>query len=104
MELLLKDKAKAQQLSVEELALGILGHALENDELFPTPEEVVAKIQATPPDPRNIRPASGSLAEALQTASTDPKFDLAEWNSAWASVEAEMKMITRANTIAEGRK
>ena len=54
MELLLKDKAKAQQLSVEELALGILGHALENDEPFPTPEEVVAKIQATPLESRNI--------------------------------------------------
>ena len=36
------------------------------EEAFPTPEDVVAKIQATPPNSRTVRPARGSLAEALR--------------------------------------
>ena len=70
---------------------------------FPTPEEVVAKIQATPPSPGSLQPASGSLAEALRHAPENPDFDLAIWNQAWTDVEAEMRSITRANNVAEGR-
>jgi plasmid stability protein len=99
----LERRASAQRLSVERLALDILSDALEAEESFPTPEEVVAKIRATPPNPRGIRPAAGSLAEALRDAPDDPDFDLASWRREWAVVEAEMKAITRANDIAEGR-
>jgi len=64
---------------------------------------VVAKIQATPPNPANIRPATGSLAEALQNAPDDPDFDLETWIREWSMIEYEMKAITHANSIAEGR-
>ena len=103
IETQLHRKAEVQHLSVEELALEILGRALKTAELFPTPGEVVAKIQATPPNPHSIRPASGSLAEALRQAPNDPDFDLTLWNREWAAVEVEMKAITRANAIVEGR-
>lgn len=66
------------------------------EEAFSTPEEVVAKIQATPLNPRSIRPGQGSLAEALHSAPEDPNFDLATWEREWAEVEAEIKAMARA--------
>lgn len=103
LESLLQRKAQSQHLSAEELALEILGYALETEEPFLSPKAVVAKIKATPPDKHSLRPASGSLAEALRYAPTDPHFDLATWNEEWAAIEAEMQALTHANTIAEGR-
>ena len=38
-----------------------------------------------------------------QNAPDDPDFDLESWRQQWAAVEAEMKAITRANDMAEGR-
>jgi cell pole-organizing protein PopZ len=69
----------------------------------PTLEEVVAQIKATPPNPAAIHPATASLADLLLDAPEDPDFDLERWTQQWAAVEAEMKAITRANDIAEGR-
>lgn len=99
----LQNKAEAQKRSVEDLVLEILGTALEAEAAFPLLEEVVAKIKATPPNPGSIRPSRGSLAEALRSTSPDSDFDLAKWNREWAAVEAEMKAITLADDIAEGR-
>jgi predicted DNA-binding protein len=77
---------------------------LSNDQDdYPSLEEIVAKIKATPSDPSNIHPATQSLAELLAASPEDPSFDLEEWNREWATVEAEMKAITRANDRAEGR-
>lgn len=103
METKLKHKAEVQHLSVEELALDLLGRALQAVEHSPTPEQVVAKIQATPPNPHHLRPATGSLAEALRYSPDDPDFDLTAWNREWEAVEAQMKALARANAIAEGR-
>lgn len=63
----------------------------------------MAKIRALPKSPPNVRPAKGSLVDALRNAPRDPKFDLDEWNRQWAMIEAEMKAITKTNDIAEGR-
>jgi hypothetical protein len=30
-------------------------------------------------------------------------FDLAQWNTDWAAVEAEMRAMTRSDDLAEGR-
>ena len=49
------------------------------------------EIKAEPPNPAAIRPATGSLAEALQNAPEDPDFDLETWTRQWEAVEAEMK-------------
>ncbi len=101
----LQTRAEIQQVSLAELIADLLtiAFAVEPDDDFPTPEEVVAEIKATPPNPANIHPATGSLAESLQNAPHDPDFDLESWNREWAKVEAEMKAITRANDVAEGR-
>ena len=98
----LENQAKMHQVSAEELALRILGSALEGCTL-PTPREVVAKIQATPPDTTQIRPATSNLANVLLGAPEDPSFDLETWNRQWSVVEVELKAVTRANDVAEGR-
>jgi plasmid stability protein len=100
----LRIRAKRQHLQVEELVFTILKNALQpaNQNVL-TPEEVVAKIKATPPTPKNIRPATGSLLEALRNAPDYPDFDLETWEKEWADVEREMKAVTRANALAEGR-
>jgi hypothetical protein len=49
------------------------------DDGVPTVAEVVARIQATPPNPVMITPPQGDLAEALRNGPTDPDFDLKTW-------------------------
>jgi hypothetical protein len=71
-------------------------NALENAP-FSSPEEVVARIKATPPEPGSLRPASGSLADTLRNAPQDPDFDLETWNKAWGDIAAEMRATTHAN-------
>ncbi len=105
-ELASKLEAWANSLhqALDKLVIDIVADALEEEpDAFPTLEEVVAKIKATPPDPTSFHPATGSLAEALADSPLEPSFDEEEWHREWAKVEAEMKAMTRANDIAEGR-
>jgi len=74
--------------------------AIRND---PEMIALVERIKATTPNPAAIRPATGSLSEALQNAPQDPDFDLETWTRQWDAVETEMKAIDRADDIAEGR-
>ncbi len=99
----LEQAATVRQLSVEQVAISLLDDALVTDYRGPSPEEVVARIRALPANPKGVRPASGSLGEALRVAPDDRSFDLTMWQQDWAVVEEEMKEITRANDIAEGR-
>ena len=100
----LQHRAEEKKISLDELVVDLLTDALASEpEAYPSLEEVVARIKATPPNLANIRPATGSLAEALQNAPDDPDFDLETWTQQWAAIEAEMKAITRANDITEGR-
>ena len=98
----LQNIAKREQLSVEQLAIRILTAALEDAELV-TPPEAVERIQATPPNPSQVRPATTNLADVLHAAAGDPCIDLESWNRQWSVVETEFKAITRANDLAEGR-
>lgn len=95
----LQQQAEAQHRSVEDIALSILNDALEPAPVFPTVEDVVAKIKATPRNPDSTRPAAGSLADALRKAPSSPDFDLAQWNKDWEAVEAEMRAITHADDV-----
>ena len=97
----LENRAKQQQLSVEQFAISLLTEAIESES--DTPLEVVARIRATAPNPSQFRPATADLADVLRAAPGDPCFDLENWNRQWSVIEAEMKAITRANDIAEGR-
>mgnify|MGYP005725371167 CR=1 FL=1 len=103
LESQLQDQANASKLSLQEMVIEILTRALAAEDDYPTPEQVVAEIQATPKNPNSFRPASGSLADALRNAPEDPDFDLDTWNREWAAVEQEMKTTALANAIAEGR-
>jgi len=98
----LENKAKKQQLSVEQFVIGILTEAAEESE-SETLQEVVARIRATPPNPSLIRPATGNLADLQIASPDDPYFDLESWERQWSILEAESKAITRANDVAEGR-
>ncbi|MFI5458013.1 MAG: hypothetical protein ACHRXM_21445 [Isosphaerales bacterium] len=98
----LESRAKKQQLSVEQFAIGILTAALEESESV-TPREAVTRIQATAPNPSQVRPATANLADVLNAAPGDPCFDLESWKRQWSVVGAELKAITRANDAAEGR-
>ena len=97
----LREAAERRKIAPETLAAQILEEALVPDP-FPTLEEVVAKIKALPRDPDNIRPATASLRELLENAPEDPDFDLVRWQEEWDRVEAEMKAIERADSIADG--
>ena len=103
LEVRLQKKAAGLRLPLEKAALEILSRALGTDEKTQSPEDVVAKIQALPPNPKSIRLANPSLAEALSNAPTDPDFDLATWNRDWSQAETEMKAVTRLNAANEGR-
>lgn len=97
----LRDAARRQHLSPEQLAALILEDALAPDP-FPTLEEVVAKIKALPTKPENVRPATGSLLDLLASDPEEVDFDLEGWQQEWDKVEAEMKAIERENSLAEG--
>ena len=97
----LENRAKKQQLSVEQFAISLLTEAIESES--DTPLEVVARIRATPPNPSRIRPATANLADVLRASPGDPCFDLENWNRQWSAIEAERKAVTRANDLAEGR-
>ena len=99
----LEQVATVHQLSVEEVAISLLDGALMADLRGPSPEEVVARIRSLPPSPQGVRPASGSLGDALRAVPGNPDFDLTAWQAEWAAVETEMKRITHANDLAEGR-
>ncbi len=111
----LQTKAQLQRRSKEEIAVELLDQALDaglalSDYIPPALDELVARIRATPPNPANQfdeRAMMQGLGECLQAsiAAEDPNepFDEAEWKRQWAAVEAEMKAITRANDLAEGR-
>ena len=99
----LQRQAKAPHRSAEDVALGILHDALEGMAVFPPIEDIVATIKAARPNHQNIRPARGSLADALRSAPSDPDFDLARWNQDWSAVESEMRAMTRADDLAESR-
>ncbi len=103
VEVQLQRQAKAQHRSAEDVALGILHDALAGMAVFPPTDAVVANIQAARPHPQNIRQARGSLADALRSAPNNPDFDLTQWNHDWAAVESEMRAMTRADDLAEGR-
>jgi hypothetical protein len=103
MERKLKRKAEKEHRPLEQVIVDLLAEALAMENAFPSPEDIVARIQATPPNPGSVRPATGSLADALRNAPEDPDFDLATWNQAWTTVETELRAITRVNAATEGR-
>ncbi len=101
----LRVQARRQHLQLEDLVFSLLKSALQplTQEVL-SPEEVVEKIKATPPSPRNFRPATDSLLEALCNAPDYADFNHETWEKEWADVERDIKAVVRANDIAEGRR
>jgi phage I-like protein len=112
----IQNEARARKRPLEEVVNSLLTQALaeksQADAFTLTPEEVVAKIQALPPNPSAFRPATGSLAEILAASiAAEPKdepFDQEAWDRQWDAIEAEMKALDqrksleRMNDIIEG--
>jgi hypothetical protein len=99
----LQEKAANQNQSLHEYISDRLTRELEEDNLWSSLEDIVAKSRAIPPDPGSYHPPTASLAELLTNAPHDPTFDLEEWRREWEAVEAEMRAISRADDQAEGR-
>lgn len=71
----LQSRAETKNLSLETLAINILSSVLElKEELddYPTPEEVVAKIKATPPIRRLLDPLPARWLRPCKTLPTTP--------------------------------
>ncbi len=110
-------RAQRLQLSVDQLVAQLISDALldeqydlppvEPDENFPTQEEIVAGIQALPPNPKTFHPATKSVEQLLAdlAASPSPKSGItpSEWDRMWAAFEQENKTVDLANETAEGR-
>ena len=97
----LRAKADERHMPVDALVVDILAGAVE-DQDYPSLEEVVARIKATPPNPASFHPATESLAEWLARSPADYSFDADAWNREWAEVEAAMDARDRANDASEG--
>lgn len=90
--------------SAQDLAVELLDQALPAD-MNQALEELMDRVRAKPANPVCVRPATGSLAEALGArvaAEDEAPFDLTEWQHQWAVVAAEMKEVELANDKAEG--
>ena len=99
----LQRSAELQRRSLEEVALDILASAAGAGPAVSTPEDVVARIRATPRNPTSVVAATGSLATALRNAPLVSDFNLGVWERNWAAVELQIRATTRDNDIAEGR-
>lgn len=69
----------------------------------PSVDEVVAKIAASGPSHDSYIPPKASLAEGLAADPDQEPIDPAEWDKAWAAIDAEIKARDRADDEAEGR-
>lgn len=113
----LQQRADAERLSPERLALAYIQAGLAEGEgqpeppaepLEPDPEllALIAQIKAMPRDPASVIPAKGNLAEVLRTLEAmepDPDYDLDAEIAALDAAEAELRAINKADDIAEGR-
>ncbi|MEM7534802.1 MAG: hypothetical protein AAF639_21675 [Chloroflexota bacterium] len=67
------------------------GASEDEDDDFETMEEIVARIRALPKDPRNFRPATGTLDDVLAAieASPVPLYSPSpeEWDAEWEKVD-----------------
>lgn len=95
-------RATRQGTAPEQLVVDLLEADFDSGGVA-TPEEVVAKIKATPPDPAAFVLAQESLIEFLRDALDEPPIDSDAWNQEWAVIEAEMKHRDHLDDIAEGR-
>jgi len=99
----LQRRASSRRLTPEQLALDILADALDPAKApHETPDTVVTRIRSTPSSAEILRPATGSLREALELSPSDSAFDLAQWTTDWHAVEQEIKMTSRSNALSEG--
>lgn len=97
-------RLQSRGVSLDEWVTDLLTDILESEpDDSPTLGQVIAEIKATRPDPAGFHPATQSLAEQFANSPDDPSFDARTWNRQWTAIEAEMKAVTRANDLAEGR-
>ena len=87
-----------QQNAVE---TGIVDLAHQHD------QEVMARIQATPPNPAAVVLPTQTIeeVEAIWQANSSGEADISpeQWDRLWAGFEQELKTNDRADDIAEGR-
>ena len=86
LALRLQQHALAQHQSVETLAISLLTSALDTA-IDPQLLTIVQRIQSSPPNPTQIRPALGSLAAQLRDDQGSDSTIGREWDVAWQEAE-----------------
>jgi hypothetical protein len=115
----LERQAEQLNVSVDDLAWNLFSNGLPGDSLAtlhpagadqparPSLAEVVARIQAIPPNPDAVIPATTTIDQVVAYWAANPPVedDLApeEWDRLWAAFEQELKVIDRADGLAEER-
>ena len=99
-----QEQAALYRLSMQDFVLQVLADSVgEEHDHWPSLDEVVAEIRATPPDPSSIHPPQASLYELLAAVPNEPKIDAEAWNRRWAAIEDAMEARDRADDRREGR-
>lgn len=115
----LEEQAEQLKVSLDDLAWKFFNDGLIAESVATTPapsddsdglpslDEVVARIQAIPPSPSAVVAPTKTLAEVVAYWEAHPadETDLApaEWDRLWAAFEEELKVVDRADDLAEGR-
>lgn len=99
----LQAQADVQQRRIDDVAVSILDSVLESEQHDSELEALVLRMQSRPSDPSSIHPATQELAELLANVEHEEPIDVEAWKKDWAKAEAELKAITHANDVAEGR-
>lgn len=86
LQTMVEQRAQEKMLTLEQTVTELLTQALDHDVELSI-EQVVAKAKTLPHDSRNLRPARGSLADALKKIPPDPSFALSRWEHEWRLVE-----------------
>ncbi len=107
----LQRRATVEHRSVESLAIACIEAKLTEDaapQIEPAPASLnddgellalIARIKATPPNPTNIIPAKGNLADVLRSLEAmkmEEGYDLDAQVAALDAAEAELRAINRA--------
>ncbi|HMN29351.1 MAG TPA: hypothetical protein PKE45_14470 [Caldilineaceae bacterium] len=115
----LERQAEQLRVTVADLASNLLSNGLVGEgfanqtelnrppEELPSLTEVVARIQALPPNPAALIPATITIDDVVAHWQANPptEDDLtpAAWDQLWAAFEQELKIIDHADNLAEER-
>jgi hypothetical protein len=102
----LKPQAADQHMALDAYVIELL-HRFSSQPpttVFVEPLEIiVARIKTLPPSAAKLYPGTNARTGMLARFVEDTTFDAEGWNRQWASIEADMKAVSRIDRMTEGR-